>query len=436
MFVIGRGIEFATAREIALKLLETCRVAAEPLTATELAHGPVAALDPLFPVWAIASDDETLPAVVEAAERIRAAGATLVASGDAADAIAGAAYVLPCRSPPSPLLSPLLSVVPGQLFAWALAHAKGLDPDRPGGLSKVTLATLSALRGRRRGELGQVGARRRRPGSTRSRRSRSHAGSTLSCAAARSGRAQAGDGGCASPGWSTARPGFVRYSSNLGAARRAARWSSSRPEPVVFANDLVAAPVGEADGGTLALLQAGHRDRRAAASSTATVLRRPRASPERSATCASATGGLRCRCGQQRLRRGLRRLGRSSTATRRRLPSRPPSTCRAETSSAHEAHRGDRLRGGGARRRVRPRHAADRRRARGGLGRDAARGRSGSELRERVLPDVAAATAVERATPRRLGRLLGSAAWLEVRGDAGRDPRRRRRAGARSSSHE
>ena len=60
MFVIGRGIEFATAREIALKLLETCRIAAEPLTATDLAHGPVAALDPLFPVWAIASADGTL----------------------------------------------------------------------------------------------------------------------------------------------------------------------------------------------------------------------------------------------------------------------------------------------------------------------------------------------------------------------------------------
>jgi glutamine---fructose-6-phosphate transaminase (isomerizing) len=140
MFTIGRGIEFATAREIALKLLETCRVAAEPFTATALAHGPVAALDPLFPVWAIASDDATLPALVEAAERIRAAGATIVASGDAAEALAGAAYVLPVPKPPSPLLSPLLSVVPGQLFALALAQAKGLDPDHPAGLSKVTLA--------------------------------------------------------------------------------------------------------------------------------------------------------------------------------------------------------------------------------------------------------------------------------------------------------
>ena len=56
MFVIGRGPEFATAREIALKLLETCQIAAEPLTATDLAHGPVAALDPLFPVWAVATE--------------------------------------------------------------------------------------------------------------------------------------------------------------------------------------------------------------------------------------------------------------------------------------------------------------------------------------------------------------------------------------------
>jgi glucosamine--fructose-6-phosphate aminotransferase (isomerizing) len=91
-------------------------------------------------VWTIASHDDSLPAVVEAAERVRSAGATLVATGDAADAIAGADYVLRTPKPPSPLLSPLLSVVPGQLFAWAAARAKGLDPDRPEGLAKVTLA--------------------------------------------------------------------------------------------------------------------------------------------------------------------------------------------------------------------------------------------------------------------------------------------------------
>jgi glucosamine--fructose-6-phosphate aminotransferase (isomerizing) len=140
MFVIGRGPEFATAREIALKLLETCRVAAEPLTATDLSHGPVAALDPHFPVWTIASADETLPAVLEGAARVHEAGATLLASGDAADLVEHADYVLPTGKAPSSLLAPILSVVPGQVFAWALARAKGLDPDRPNRLSKITLA--------------------------------------------------------------------------------------------------------------------------------------------------------------------------------------------------------------------------------------------------------------------------------------------------------
>ena len=103
-------------------------------------HGPVAALDALFPVWTIASDDETLPAVREAAARARAAGGDAVASGTAGATIEGAAHAVPVPKPPLSLLSPLLSVAPGQLLAWALAQAKGLDPDRPSGLSKVTLA--------------------------------------------------------------------------------------------------------------------------------------------------------------------------------------------------------------------------------------------------------------------------------------------------------
>jgi glutamine---fructose-6-phosphate transaminase (isomerizing) len=139
MFVIGRGPEFATAREISLKLLETCRVAAEPLTATDLAHGPVAALDGNFPVWAIASRDPSLPTVVEGIARARAAGATVVASGPAADEIPDATHRLPVPQPEVSVLAPLLSVVPGQLFAQALARAKGLDPDRPTGITKVTI---------------------------------------------------------------------------------------------------------------------------------------------------------------------------------------------------------------------------------------------------------------------------------------------------------
>lgn len=68
------------------------------------------------------------------------AGATVVASGNAAMEIEGAAHVLPVPEAPLPVLSPLLSVVPGQLFAGALAHAKGLDAGYPVGLSKVTRA--------------------------------------------------------------------------------------------------------------------------------------------------------------------------------------------------------------------------------------------------------------------------------------------------------
>jgi glucosamine--fructose-6-phosphate aminotransferase (isomerizing) len=139
MYAIGRGLEFATTREVALKLTETCRVAAEPLTATDLAHGPIAALDALFPVWTIASRDESLSAVVEAATRVREAGATLVVSGSAAAEIE-APYTLPVPLAPRPLLAPLLSIVPGQLFAGALAQAKGYDADRPVGLNKVTIA--------------------------------------------------------------------------------------------------------------------------------------------------------------------------------------------------------------------------------------------------------------------------------------------------------
>lgn len=140
MLVVGRGAGYATAREIALKLLETCRVAAGSMTATDLAHGPVAALDRTFPVWAIADDDPGLPTVAAAVSRARATGAPVIASGPAASAVPEATHAIPVPAAPLPLLEPLLSVVPGQLLAWALAGAKGLDPDSPAGLAKVTLA--------------------------------------------------------------------------------------------------------------------------------------------------------------------------------------------------------------------------------------------------------------------------------------------------------
>jgi len=139
MLVIGRGPEYATARELALKLLETAHLTAVPFTATDFGHGPVAVLDPGDPVWAIAAGDPSLPTVVEAVDRASAAGATVIASGTAAAEIEGAGISIPVPVAPLPWLGPLLSIVPGQLFAGALAGARGLDPDRPRGLAKVTV---------------------------------------------------------------------------------------------------------------------------------------------------------------------------------------------------------------------------------------------------------------------------------------------------------
>jgi glucosamine--fructose-6-phosphate aminotransferase (isomerizing) len=134
MFVIARGIELATAREVALKVTELCGLGATALSATEFAHGPFAAAGPAVPVWAIASGEAGQPSVEAAVERALSVGAPVVATG----AVAGATHALPVPESPEPRLAPLLSVVPGQLFARALAAAKGLDPDVPAHLTKVT----------------------------------------------------------------------------------------------------------------------------------------------------------------------------------------------------------------------------------------------------------------------------------------------------------
>lgn len=140
MYLLARGLELATAYEISLKLTEVCYLGAKAMSATAMAHGPVAALDETLPVWLVAAPDETLAAVREAARRAHEAGAPVVASGAAAGELDGAAHVLATPPAADPILSPLLSVLPGQLFAVALAHAKGIDPGTPRNLRKVTSA--------------------------------------------------------------------------------------------------------------------------------------------------------------------------------------------------------------------------------------------------------------------------------------------------------
>lgn len=140
MYLSARGLELASAFEISLKLTEVCYVGAKAMSATAMAHGPVAALDETLPVWLIAAADQTLPAVREAAQRALAARAPVVASGAAAAQLEGATHVLPLPALEEPLLAPLLSILPGQQFAVALAHAKGIDPGAPRHLRKVTSA--------------------------------------------------------------------------------------------------------------------------------------------------------------------------------------------------------------------------------------------------------------------------------------------------------
>ena len=142
LFVIGRGLELATARELSLKLLETCRIGAQPLTATDLVHGPVAAAGERFPVWAIAADDATLPTVREAVSRAAATGAPVVVTGAAAGEIAGATRRIPLPPAPLPLLGPRALDRPGPaLRACARAGAR----PRPGQSGRADEGDARAL---------------------------------------------------------------------------------------------------------------------------------------------------------------------------------------------------------------------------------------------------------------------------------------------------
>jgi glucosamine--fructose-6-phosphate aminotransferase (isomerizing) len=138
MVVLGRGYNLSTAFEIALKLKETCGLLAEPYSSADFLHGPVALLDQDLPVMVIAPSTASFEDLEAVIERARKQGAPLLAVSDAAALLAGAET--PLRLPPGvpEWLSPIVAVVPGQVFAGALAAARGMSPDAPPGLTKVT----------------------------------------------------------------------------------------------------------------------------------------------------------------------------------------------------------------------------------------------------------------------------------------------------------
>ena len=137
--VLGRGFNYCTAHEIALKMKETSYVLAEPYSVADLLHGPVAMIEYGFPVVLVAPTGRATDELGELLDTLRRRRARTIAFSDRDDVLGRvtAGVRLP-RDVPE-WLSPIVSIVPGQLFAHGLATSKGLDPDRPRDLSKVTL---------------------------------------------------------------------------------------------------------------------------------------------------------------------------------------------------------------------------------------------------------------------------------------------------------
>lgn len=138
--ILGRGYHFATAMEWALKLKELTYIVADRYSTAEFQHGPVAMVEPGFPVLAVAPTDPGLPAVRELLGRLAGEkGAEVLALSDDEATLAAASVGLRLPAGVPPWLMPIVSIVPAQLFCHHLSLARGLDPAAPRGLSKVTL---------------------------------------------------------------------------------------------------------------------------------------------------------------------------------------------------------------------------------------------------------------------------------------------------------
>ena len=139
--VVGRGLNYANAFEFSLKLMETCYVVAERFSSADFLHGPIALVEQNFPVFAFAPPGKTWPSIGETLTKLQGLQAEIVAITDSGnrevDQRATRVIRLPRRV--KEILTPIPYVVPAQIFAACLATHKGLDPDRPRTLTKVTL---------------------------------------------------------------------------------------------------------------------------------------------------------------------------------------------------------------------------------------------------------------------------------------------------------
>jgi glucosamine--fructose-6-phosphate aminotransferase (isomerizing) len=136
--VIGRGYNYSTAFEMALKIKELTYTIVQPYSSADFMHGPLAIIDPGFPVFVIAPSgkmrEDLLAFIATAKER----GAELAIISDDPHMLNEARIKLALPEGVPEWLSPIAAIVPGQLFAMHLAHTRGYDPDRPRALHKVT----------------------------------------------------------------------------------------------------------------------------------------------------------------------------------------------------------------------------------------------------------------------------------------------------------
>ena len=133
LYVIGRGLGLGIAQEAALKLKEVCGLHAEAFSAAEIRHGPLALVGPDFPLLVFRQGDETEESVDDLVRDLASYGAPLFVTG----ATPAGAVALPAIEA-DPAIEPMLRIQSFYRAAAALSVARGLDPDRPPHLRKVT----------------------------------------------------------------------------------------------------------------------------------------------------------------------------------------------------------------------------------------------------------------------------------------------------------
>jgi glucosamine--fructose-6-phosphate aminotransferase (isomerizing) len=136
--VIGRGYNYSTAFEIALKIKELTHVLAEPYSSADFRHGPIAVIHRGYPVILVIPSGAISAHMVDMLEDLRRLNCEVILISDIPDLLAQAQMPLPIPRDVPEWLSPLVTVLPGQLFSYQLTLEKGLNPDQPEGLTKVT----------------------------------------------------------------------------------------------------------------------------------------------------------------------------------------------------------------------------------------------------------------------------------------------------------